>query len=235
MLGQKFIIPTVAVFLISTNTAGIAGRRVTGPDSGLYAAYRIAASEVSLSVCGRLESTSGCYSTINLDGFESACAVLTDDATVNGNVVNQQFYILDKRNIRSGADPLNLYVYTRTDTITDSADKVVVTLRSKVQMPFGSVGGSAAHCSLASNGMSIFAATDIDSSDVYVVNKSSLQITSLGTGSAKSITSDARGFVFVALKGHQQVVIGPDSVIQATFSPHYVLIDSANAHIKNKK
>lgn len=219
----------VLAFLGLASMSAAAQTRATGPDAGLYTDYRSAGTQVSMDVCGQLQSVYGCYFHTALSGFDAACAVMPDDATSNGNVVTQQFYVLDKRS--SGGQPVTLYVYSRTDTITDSFDTVVVTLRSKVQLPFDSGGGPKARCSMVSNGTSILASTDLGS-DVYVVNKSSLAVKNLGVGKTKSMTADGRGFVFVNRGSSGVFVVGPAGVVQATATPHYFLIDSSSAMLK---
>jgi hypothetical protein len=143
-------------------------------------------------VCGRLPNTFGCYGGGNLTSFESGCAVLEGAPHTKGNVVTRGIYVLDRR--VSDSDPVTLFVYTRTDTITDSFDTVFVGLER--QVPLGITGGKHAKCRMAGNHSFVYAGTDLIEFAVSV-NKSDFTVTQVGGANTTSITADQRGYVAV--------------------------------------
>jgi hypothetical protein len=164
-------------------------------DAGLFTNYTAGATGVNLVVCGHLPNSSGCYGSSNLGPFEQACAVLEGASTKSGNVITRPIYILDKRTAKT--DHIILYVYTRTDTITDQAnDQIQVSLTQSV--PLGLTGGEQSRCSMAANDGFVYAATTADKTTA-VVTKADLSVAHFGkfSGGAHvvSITADDRGYV----------------------------------------
>jgi hypothetical protein len=163
--------------------------------SGLFATYSANATSVSFTVCGSLPESEGCYGFATMQPFEQACAVLEGKPKINkDNVMTRAIYVLDKRT--SKAAPITLYVYKRTDTLTDSDDTVQVTLEQSV--PLGLTGGSSSHCSMAGNDDYVYAATDQDETAAGI-NKKTLTVSQLGgfspPSTITSITADDRGYV----------------------------------------
>jgi hypothetical protein len=127
MRGKLAVLAAAAVALAGSTTWAASDAL----DAGLYASYQARADGkfISFSVCGRLPNTFGCYGGGNLTSFESGCAVLEGAPHTKGNVVTRAIYVLDRR--VSDSDPVTLFVYTRTDTITDSLDTVFVGWRGR--------------------------------------------------------------------------------------------------------
>jgi hypothetical protein len=177
--------------------------------SGLFATYSANATSVSFTVCGSLPQTEGCYGGGTMQPFEQACAVLEGTPKINKkNVMTRAIYVLDKRT--SNTAPINLYVYKRTDTLTDSYDTVQVTLVQSV--PLGLTGGASSHCSLAGNLDYVYAATDQDTTAAGI-NKTTLAVSQLGgfspPSTITSITADDRGYVSLHF-GEGFYVFAPD-------------------------
>lgn len=163
--------------------------------SGLFANYTASPTSVSFLVCGSLPDTEGCYTGGAMEPFEQACAVIEGTPKINkDNVMTRAIYVLDKRTSKTA--PITLYVYKRTDTLSNSFDNVQVTLEQSV--PLGLTGGTKSHCSLAADSGFVFAATSADTS-VAMVDKSTFAVTQEGgfdpPENVVSITSDDRGYV----------------------------------------
>jgi hypothetical protein len=121
--------------------------------------------------------------------------------SVAGDVVTRAIYIVD-----SSANPVKLYVYTKTDTVSASEDTVSVTLTKTITLPL--TGGTNVSASMAANNNYLFIGTD-EGTVAAKVRKS--RVTTLGEFSAAtlSITSDQYGYVTVAQVGGF-TVYGPD-------------------------
>jgi hypothetical protein len=168
-------------------------------DSGLYATYSIGnngGTSISMFVCGVLPDSNGCYAQGSMSPFESACAVLEGKAryrTVkNGEVVRRAIYVLDRRT--SSTDSAILYVYTRTDKITDDTyDAVSLNLTNQTTLPI--TGGASAKCFMGANDVAVYVGTD--QGGAVAVNKKTLLSTKLIGPGITSIMADERGYVAV--------------------------------------
>ncbi|HSC18553.1 MAG TPA: hypothetical protein VLC74_06535 [Rhizomicrobium sp.] len=165
-------------------------------DAGLYTQYQMApdGSSISYVICGSVAQTEGCYGSGSLSPFEHACAVLEGKPKQKDNVIKRAVYVLDKRS--SNSAPITLDVYTRTDTITDTYDTTVYTLKKQVSL--GLNGGPNSHCSMAANDAFVYAATDVDTVAAGM-NKATYAVSQLGGFSPPanivSITADERGYI----------------------------------------
>jgi hypothetical protein len=116
---------------------------------------------------------------------------------VTTDIVTRAIYILDKRTTEG--DPAILYVYTRTDTITENSDAVQVTLTA--QIPLDPAGGSKTHCMMAANDRFVYTATNA-SSKVMMTDKAMLDAEPLIVGGpVAGLTADGRGFVAIDFEG----------------------------------
>jgi hypothetical protein len=181
-------------------------------DATLFTTYSGGGASISYVVCGSLPQTSGCYGSGSLSPFEQACAVLEGKEKQKNNVITRAIYVLDKRT--SASAPITLYVYTRTDTITDTSDSIQVSLTKTVYL--GINGGASANCSMAANKDFVYAATDADTVAAGM-NKSTYAVSQLGGFSPPanivSITTDDRGYVSLHFNGGFYVY-GPDGSLQ---------------------
>ncbi len=136
-----------------------------------------------------------------LGPFLSAGAILEGLPSVSGNVVTRAIYVVD-----SGANPIQLYVYTKTDTVTASGDSVSIVLTNTIDLPF--VGSNSVTVSMAANSNFLFIGTNQNSNPVKV-RKSNLEVNKLREFSAAttSITSDQYGYITVE-QGDAFVVYG---------------------------
>src|SRR5262249_12091986 len=117
-------VPLATAALLACAWSGAAGAK-PALDATLFAEYTASATGVQFTVCGATLNTSGCYGGGAMSPpFEQACAVLEGTPKTKNNVVRRDIYVLDKRT--SKTDPAMLYIYTRSDTITDSSDTVQV-------------------------------------------------------------------------------------------------------------
>src|SRR5436190_23426401 len=139
-------------------------------DAGLYTLYSGPAdgSHIDFDVCGQLVGSGGCYGGGILDNFESACSVLEGRPKTNENVVTRAIYILDRHLTKRAS--ATLYVYTRTDTITDTLDQVQVTLTTQVAV--GITAGQNAKRMMAANDRFLYIGTNKDPVAVSVDKKS---------------------------------------------------------------
>jgi hypothetical protein len=179
--------------------AGSASAHRVRLDDGLYTTYSGPddGSQVYMLVCGQLEQTSGCYGSPWLSGFESACALVEGRPSTHDNVVKRTIYVLDRRTTKG--DPLQLFVYDRTDTITATYDTVNVTLAQQISLAIP--GAPTAKCALAANDRFVYAGSDKDKTAVSIA-KDTLAVTKIGGFSppehVRTITADTRGYVVVA-------------------------------------
>lgn len=148
-------------------------------------------------VCGSLPGSEGCYGSGTMSPFESACAVLEGKPKYkpidSGEVVTRPIYVLDRRSSKTAA--AILYIYTRTDTITqDTYDSVSLVLDTQISPSFNG-GGLNAKCSMAANDIAVYAGTD--KGGASTVDKKTLSVNTLAGPGLVSITADERGFVAV--------------------------------------
>jgi hypothetical protein len=219
----RSVLPAFAIISFGISNQASAQAEITADskpiDGTLYATYSVARdrTHVSLTVCGSLPGTSGCYGSANLGPFNSVGAVLeglpsTDKTT---NTVTRDIYVLD-----TAAGPnkvgVNLYVYSRTDIISASDDSITVVLTDTVALPL--IGSTAATASMAANSGRLYIGTN-KSPQAVVVLKKTLAFTQIGGFSppvnVSSITADEYGFVTVTFGSFNGTsngfyVYGPD-------------------------
>ncbi len=189
------------------SSVAFAGARKAAPDDGLYTTFQVQNDLVRYSVCGTLPGSHGCYDGGDLTPFEQACAVLQGSPKTKRNVVTRGLYVLDKRTSKTA--PVLLYVYTRTDTLTDTFDTVKVTLIDTINL--GITGGSSSHCSMAADKDYIFAGTDADGDAIRISKKDFTLFAFTGVsegGSVENITTDGRGYFSLKFGGGTDIVYG---------------------------
>lgn len=196
---MRIRVPLATAALLCCAWSGAAEAKKVALDAGLFAEYTASATDVEFTICGQTQQSSGCYGGGSMSPpFEQACAVLEGTPKQKGNVVTRAIYVLDKRT--SKTDPVTLYVYTRTDTITDSFDTVNVTLKTQIPMS-GVTGGSKSKCFMAAGDSFLYAGTDA-SLQAGVVDKAALTVSPLsGSGTLTAITADERGYIAVDFQG----------------------------------
>jgi hypothetical protein len=192
----------------------------TALDDGLYSLYDAPSdgSEVDLLVCGRVGENDGCYKNVRFVDAESACAVIEGAPSEEGNVVTRAIYILDRR--AANGDPLQLFVYDRTDTIADNYDTVRVTMRA--QIPLHLKGSPKGACMLAANDRFLYAGSSRDKAAVSIA-KDTLVVAKIHPESlAKDlteITADDRGYVAVCFGEYGCSIFSPDGSHVGESSP----------------
>jgi hypothetical protein len=165
----------------------------TAIDSGIFTTYSAASDGASVSyvVCGSTKESEGCFGNGSLGPFEQACAVMEGTPPIARNVVTRAIYVLDKRTKKG--QPVQLYVYTRTDKITAGDDTITVTPTQQVSLEI--TGGFASKCSMAANSAFVYAGTTA-SSGAAVIDKTAFTVTYGGAGgNLVSITADDQGYV----------------------------------------
>ncbi|MGC1370716.1 MAG: hypothetical protein WA824_01140 [Candidatus Sulfotelmatobacter sp.] len=178
-----------------------AQKPAAAPDATLYTYYSGSPTSITVTVCGSTSESAGCYGGGTLGPFVSAGAILEGQPSVSGDVVTRAIYVVD-----SGANPVQLFVYTKTDTVSASGDSVSIVLTSAVGLPF--VGGSDVTVSMAANSNFLFIGTDQNANPVKV-RKSNFGVNKLRefSGATTSITSDQYGYITV-VQGDAFVVYG---------------------------
>jgi hypothetical protein len=219
----RSVLPAFAMISFGISNQASAQTKITADstpiDETLYATYSVASdrTHVSLSVCGSLPGSEGCFGSADLGPFNSVGAVLeglpsTDKTT---NTVTRDIYVLD-----TAAGPnkvgVNLYVYSRTDIISSSTDSITVVLTDTVALPL--IGGTSAMASMAANRGHLYIGTN-KSPQAVVVPKKTLAFSQIGGFSppinVSSITADEYGYVTVTFgdfngTGNGFYVFGPD-------------------------
>jgi hypothetical protein len=219
----RSVLPAFAIISFGISNQASAQTEITADsapiDGTLFATYSVTSdrTHVSLSVCGSLPGSEGCYGGADLGPFNSVGAVLeglpsTDKTT---NTVTRDIYVLD-----TAAGPnkvgVSLYVYSRTDIISGSNDSIVVVLTDTVALPL--IGGTSATASMAANRGQLYIGTNKSPQAVAVLKKT-LAFTRVGGFSppvnVSSITANEYGYVTVTFGSFNGTnngfyVFGPD-------------------------
>jgi hypothetical protein len=220
---SRTILPALAIIAFGLSSRASAQTEITTDskpiDEGLYATYTLSTdrTHLSLSVCGSLPGSSGCYGGADLGPFNSVGAVLEGlpSTNVTTNTVTRDIYVID-----AAAGPnkvgVNLYVYSRTDIISGSNDSITVVLIDTVALPL--IGSTSAKASIAGNNGFLFVGTN-KSPQAVMVNKKTLKFTQVGGFSppinVSSITADEYGYVTITFgsfnaTGSGSYVFGPN-------------------------
>jgi len=217
---------SVILMCVTAIGSGPASAHKVPLDAGLYSQYRVDGSGfIELIVCGKLNiSHQGCYGSPTVGYFEHACAVLdgVPKTSWNKSKITRAIYVLDKRT--SDSNPPILYVFKRTDSITELYDEVEVSLTQKISLPIG--GGASAHCFAASNDTAVYLGTDVG--PAVAVDKSTLGVTIVAQGHAVSITADDRGYVSLNTDQVSEVFSPAGLEIAGGGSLNYNLINTRN-------
>lgn len=204
----RLLLTLAVVFLLAVPAIRLQAQTPAAPpDLDLYTTYSGTYAALDWLVCGSTSQSSGCYGSGSLGPFVAIGAMLEGTPVVNGNVVTRAIYIVD-----SGADPVVLYVYTKTDTVTATFDTVSVKLTNTINLSL--TGGTNVSASMAANSRFLFIGTDEGDTPVRVT-KSNLHVQRLTdfSGATLSITSDQYGYVSVEQVG-AFTVYGPNGTLQ---------------------
>jgi hypothetical protein len=222
----RSVLPAFALFSYGISNQASAQAEITADstpiDGTLYATYSVSKNrtQVSMTVCGSLPDTEGCYGGADLGPFNSVGGVLEGLPSTNKttNTVTRDIYVLD-----AAAGPnkvgVSLYVYSRTDIISASTDSITVVLTDTVALPL--IGGTSVKASMAANRGQLYIGTNKSPQAVAVVKKT-LAFTQIGGFSppmnVSSITADEYGFVTVTFGSFNgtggSYVYGPDGSFQ---------------------
>jgi len=201
------------------------------PDSTLYSQYSaLHSTEIDFTVCGSLPQSSGCYGGGSLGPFTNACAIVQSvPAATNLNTVVRYIYVLDTG---SGSGGFSLAVFKRTDTVSQTEDRIVVTRLATVPLPT-LVAGTSVSCMMAQNATAVYASTT-QSSTAAIINRTTYAVTTIGGGSStiNGITADSYGYVMIdeASQGvHGIVVYGPSGGVEETGGGDFFMINPINS------
>jgi hypothetical protein len=134
-----------------------------------------------------------------LGPFGKIGTMLEGNPTVKrkANSVTRNIYVVDVAAGPQG-NQVVLYVYKKTDAVTQSSDTITVALTNTVTLPL--TGGTTAQCAMAANDGFLFIGTD-QTPEAVRVQKSDLSVATIGGFSppinVTSITSDQYGYVAV--------------------------------------
>jgi hypothetical protein len=173
------------------------------PDATLVTSYFFldsARTEVAWSTCGQTQNTTGCYGGGNLGPLGKIGALLEGKPKVNSstNTVTRNIYLLD---IAAGnnLNQVQLYVYSKRDTITPDTDNVTVVLSQTISLPLK--GGTTARALMAANDNFIFIGTS-NGSHVVKLQKRTFAVTDIPSQglpplNVSAITANQYGYVTV--------------------------------------
>lgn len=210
-LGLRYI------FVIFLSVVAAIPALAAPPDSTLFTTYNVSVTSVSLTVCGSLPGSEGCYGSAALGPFKRVGGVIEGAQAVNlaTNTVTRDIYVLDVATGTS-SNGVTLFVYKKTDAISSSFDTVTVALIKTVNLPI--MGGASAIASMAANAKFLFIGTN-QSPNAIVMKKSNFSFTGAGGFSppinVAGITTDKYGYVTVtwgSFKGGESgfYVFSPD-------------------------
>src|SRR6185312_8289430 len=148
-------------------------------------------SGITVTICGNVGDSGGCFGGGNLGPFERACGLLEGTPHTKGDVVTRALYVLDAR--RSSTASIVLYVYVRTDKIDPPFDDINFTLKKQISL--GVTGGVKSHCSMAANDHFVYAGTD--ASSAVAINKINFTFAPASNGPVSAITADSRGYIAI--------------------------------------
>jgi hypothetical protein len=213
--------------------------RAAAPDSGILTMYGFQAGQtISYIVCGNTELTGGCFAQGSIGPFGRVGALLEGSPTVEGNVVTRRLYVLDLGAGSAGTGVV-LWVYTKSDTVSDSSDTVTVRLSKQLELPL--VGGASVAGFMAANENALYVGTS-QSTQAVSVRKGSWAITELGgtipSSTVDLIVADSYGYVEVLQGLGSQVggsfnIYGPNGEDFEGGGGAPVILDWRNALIPN--
>jgi len=190
----------------------------TAPDSGLYASYSFNSSwsSVSLSVCGSVPGSGGCYGGGTMGTFGHVGALIEGNPHVDTptNTVTRLIYVVDQA--AGAGTAVQLVVYKLTEAINAPFATITVSKVRTVDLP-QLTGGAGVQTYLGANGKFLFVATNASTHAVKVAKVGYAATTVGGFSPAinvSSITTDHYGFVTVTFGG----VSGSDGFY--TFDPN---------------
>jgi len=201
-------------------------------DSTLYTYYNIGTdlTGISLTVCGSLPDSDGCYGSGSMGPFGRVGSMIEGNPAQNvkKGTVTRYIYVVDVAS-GSGGDGVALYVYKKVDTISGSDDSVAVTLYKTISLT-GLTGGNTATAFLAANTKFLFIGTnqngnvvsvtktDLDVSTVSETSEALSSITANGYGDISLVWGTGQGAVFeiITPTGKGGVGGAPASFLQNT-------------------
>jgi hypothetical protein len=186
MLSQKVLVALAMLFLL----VGAVPLHAAAIDSTLYTTYTIATglTDISLTVCGSLPGSVGCYGSGSLGPFGRVGSMIEGNPAQNvkNGTVTRYIYVVDVAS-GSGEDGVELYVYKKVDTITGSDDSVTVTLYKTIGLT-ELTGGNTATAFLAANTKFLFVGTNQNENAVSVM-KSDLAVSTVSPISSNALSS----------------------------------------------
>ena len=133
----------------------------------------------------------GCFASGGIGPFKHICAVMEGKPKRDGNVETRAIYVVDKAR-HSPSATLHLFVYTRTDTFSESGDQVQVALRADVDTQIGAHGLGKDLCVMAGNDNFLF--VGLSGGNYMMIDERTLTMSSSGE-TISFITADNRGYV----------------------------------------
>lgn len=204
------------------------------PDSTLFTTYMFYTSYKSVEwmVCGATKQTSGCYDFGTLGPFGKIGAMIEGNETSNyvTNTTTRNLYIVDEA--ANGGTGVTLYVYQKTDVVTDTFDTTTVTLTNTIPLPL--VGGAQAITYLAGNDNFLYIATNQNGSFVQVnkSNPTSIQPGSFNVSPITSITTNKYGYVTLvcgnSFSTSQVLTLTPTGQFTQDGGGTYFMLDTRN-------
>ncbi|MGB6387158.1 MAG: hypothetical protein WBE45_05550 [Terriglobales bacterium] len=201
-------------------------------DSTLYTYYNIGTdlTGISLTVCGSLPDSDGCYGSGSMGPFGRVGSMIEGNPAQNvkKGTVTRYIYVVDVAS-GSGGDGVELYVYKKVDTISGSDDSVAVTLYKTISLT-ELTGRNTATAFLAANTKFLFVGTnqngnvvsvtktDLDVSTVSETSEALSSITANGYGDISLVWGTGEGAVFeiITPSGKGGVAGAPASFLQNT-------------------
>ncbi|GEM_PF-4030968 len=131
-----------------------------------------------------------CFASGELGPFRHACAVMAGKPRVVGNVETRAIYVVDQ--LRS-PEPLHLFVYTRTDTFSDSGDDVEIAQRADLETDVASHQPKGGRCAMAGNEQILF--VGLSGGGFVKVDKHTLAMSESTGEPISTITADNNGYL----------------------------------------
>lgn len=228
MSFQKILVTLAMLSML----IGAAPLHAAAIDSTLYTYYNIGTdlTGISLTVCGSLPDSDGCYGSGSMGPFGRVGSMIEGNPAQNvkKGTVTRYIYVVDVAS-GSGGDGVELYVYKKVDTISGSDDSVAVTLYKTISLT-ELTGRNTATAFLAANTKFLFVGTnqngnvvsvtktDLDVSTVSETSEALSSITANGYGDISLVWGTGEGAVFeiITPSGKGGVAGAPASFLQNT-------------------
>ncbi|HEX4295480.1 MAG TPA: hypothetical protein VHZ29_15195 [Rhizomicrobium sp.] len=172
-------------------------------------------------------SGGGCFTSGEIGPFKRICAVMEGKPRHDGNLETRAIYVVDKAR-RSPSATLHLFVYTRTDTFSESGDQVQVVERADLDTHVDAHGIGNDLCTVAGNDNFLF--VGLSGGGAVMVDERRLTMASPGD-LVSSITADDRGNVTLGtVNGEFQTYDRQGFLMQSGSGPRFAT-DTKNAFV----